>query len=128
MPSVYCLNSVIEHNLGRFPLGIPVSDDDPRIGNQPMAIVGERVSHATQTAGIVAFAVQARIGVGAGCMRVVAALLALEVAAVAIVLFTIFGHETLVASPSLNERAVHTEMLARKPVILLCGRQDQVEQ
>ena len=40
----------------------------------------------------------------------------------------VFGHETLVPGPSLNERAVHTEMFARKPAILLCGRQDQVKQ
>ena len=82
---VGCLNSVIEHDLGRFALGIPIGDGDHCIGNQPVAIVGERVSHVTQTAGIVAFAVQARIRIGAGCMRVVTALLALEVAVVAVI-------------------------------------------
>ena len=72
---------------------ILIGDGDPRVGNQPVAIVNERMSHVTQTAGIVALAVQARIGIGAGCIRVVAALLPLEVAvaAVAVIVFTVFG-------------------------------------
>ena len=98
---VGCPNSVIEHNLCRFPLGIPIDDGNPRIGNQPVAIVSERVSHVTQAAGIVALAVQARIWIGAGCMCIVTALLALEVSAVAVavIVFIVFRHETLVASP-----------------------------
>lgn len=79
------------------------------------------MAHIAQlAAGVVALAVQARVGIGFGLVGVVAALFAFEVAAVTVApVVVILAHEALVASPGLDQRAVHAEVLAREPFFLV---------
>jgi len=83
------------------------------------------VAHEAQLAGGLAFLIQARIGIGGGRVSIVTALLAFEVACV--IVTALFEGETLVTSPSLNQRAVHAEVLARDPFILVGNGQVQIE-
>lgn len=59
-------------------------------------------------------------------MGVVAAALAFEVARV--IVAAVFARETLVPGPGLNERAVHAEVLAREPVVLIGNGQNFIEE
>ena len=76
-----------------------------------MTVVGEGVTHVAQSAGVVAFAVQPSIGVGAGLVRVTAAALAFEVAAVAAIVAAVFAKEAFVTGPSLDEGVVLDQAL-----------------
>ena len=110
----------IDHDLGCFALCMAIGRRHHCVGNQAVPVIAQGVAHEAQLAGRLTFAVQPRIGVGAGLVRVVAASLAFKVGteiviavavAVVVVLATL-AHKALVAGPSLNQRAVHAEVLA----------------
>ncbi len=61
-------------------------------------------------------------------MRFVAALATFEVATIIGFVLAVFAHKALVAGPSLNECAVHAEVFAGKPVLLLRDGQYFVEE
>lgn len=42
---------IVDHDLGRFPVGMSVSTANPGIDHQPMVVVGQRMAHATPIAG-----------------------------------------------------------------------------
>lgn len=65
-------------------------------------------------------------GIGGRFVGVVAAALALKVARV--VVTAVFGGETLVPGPSLNQRAVHAEVRAAEPIVFVGDGQDFVEE
>ena len=95
-------------------------------GNQPVAVVAQRVAHEAQFSGRVALAVEQCIRIGARLVGVIAAALALEVARV--IVAAIAGFENLVPGPGLDQRAVHAEVLATEPVVLIGNRKHLVEQ
>ena len=107
------------HALGRFPLGAPIRLGGFDIDNQPVAVLGKRVRHVAQLRlGEFTLLEQAGLGVGAALVRLVAALLALEIdfrvaSRRSIRTAAVLAHETLVARPGLDHRAVDTEMLVR---------------
>ncbi len=70
------LNSFVDLDFNRFPLGVTVGGAYFRIGYRSMAIVGKRIALINQTAGVVVLAVQPRVGIGTRCVCVVAARLA----------------------------------------------------
>ena len=61
-------------------------------------------------------------------MCLVAARLAFEAGATAGLVTAIFAYKALVACSGLDERAVHAEMLAREPVLLIGDFEHMVEQ
>jgi hypothetical protein len=63
------------HRLGRFALGVAICGGDHGTGNQTVAVDAQGVANETQLNGSVAFAVEPRIGIGAGFVGVVAAAL-----------------------------------------------------
>lgn len=93
-----------------------------RVQHQAMPVVRQQVLDvAEQRAGTAALAKQLCLVVDAQFMRLVAAFLAVPVLARAsaavgrrIVVRILLAHEALVFRPRLNQRAVHTEMLARQ--------------
>src|SRR5476649_3085145 len=52
-------------------------------------------------------------------MRLIAARLALEAPTVSSVLIIVATHKAFMAGPRLNQRAIHTEVLAREPLLVL---------
>ena len=88
------------------------------------------VEHEAQAAGVVAFAVQPRIGIGAGVVGRVAAFFAMKASGVSfssrltitgcVTLITgttiIVGHETLMICSSPDEFAIDTEVFTREQV------------
>ena len=106
------LPGVVDHGLGRIALSVAVGDGDHGVGNQSMAVVGERVAHVAQPAGVVAFAVQPGIGIGGGRVCVIAAALAFEVPPVTVIVAAVFTTEAFVPGPRLDEGAINTEVLA----------------
>ena len=52
-------------------------------------------------------------------MRLIAARLALEAPTVFAVLIIVAAHKAFMAGPRLNQRAIHTEVLAREPLLVL---------
>ena len=130
-----CLARRIDHDFGRFTLGMTIGRRHHCIRNRAMPVVAQGVAHEAQLAGCLAFAVQPRIGVGAGLVRVVTASLAFEVGTeiviavvVAIVVLATLAYKALVAGPGLNQRAVDAEVLAREPTLVVGGLDDQTEQ
>ena len=107
------------HALGRFPLGAPIRLGGFDIDNQPVAVLGKRVRHVAQLRlGEFTLLEQAGLGVGAALVRLVAALLALEIdfrvaSRRSIRTAAVLAHETLVARPGFDHRAVDAEMLVR---------------
>src|SRR5688500_2984187 len=91
-----------------------------------MAVLGHHVTHVAELGLLaLAFAEQARIGIGGRSMRLVRAFLAMEVAlsvapaARALAsrrrrLAAVIGHEALHAGPGLDQRAVDREAVARQ--------------
>ena len=96
--------------LGCFSLGVAIGWRDHGVDDQSMAVLYQRVAHKAQFVGRLALAKQPAVGVSAGLVRLVAAWLASEVAAIAIVL-AVFAHKALVARPGLNQGAVHAEVI-----------------
>jgi non-canonical (house-cleaning) NTP pyrophosphatase len=70
-----------------------IGSGDHGVGNQPMTVVGEGVAHVAPSAGVITFAVQLSIGVGAGLVRVKAAAFAFEVAAVTAIVDAVFAQK-----------------------------------
>src|SRR5678816_1615103 len=59
-------------------------------------------------------AVETAVGIAGAGMRVVLALLAVEVGSAVFVAAAVLGAETLVRGPRLNQRSVHRKMLVRQ--------------
>lgn len=87
--------------------------------NQAAVVVAPRVAHEAQLPGHLALAVQPGIHVSARFMRLVRAALPLETAATAGRIVAVLAHKALVARPGLNQRAVHAEVPAREPAVLV---------
>ena len=71
--------------------------------------------------------------IGAGRVRVIAAGLAFEVGTsvvvvIVVVVLATLAHQALVARPSLDQGAVHTEVFVRQPALVVGGLNDQGEQ
>ena len=66
------LACIADHRLGRFTLGVAVGMSHPRISDQAVPVVCQRVAHVAQFARRLALAVQPCIWIGRGGMRVVA--------------------------------------------------------
>ena len=84
-----------------------------------MTVVTQSVTHKAHSAGVVGFAVQACIGIGAGLMGVLAAALVLEAGLVTAIVAAVLAHKACVASPGLDQCALHAEVFARKPIVLV---------
>lgn len=101
-----------------------------------MSIVCEQVAHvAQQRASVATLAKQLCLVVRARLVRLVAALLAVPVLALAhttigrrIVVGLVLAHEALVARPRLNQHAVHTAVFAREVVARMRRLHRPVEQ
>ena len=59
-------------------------------------------------------AVETAVGIAGACMRVIFALLAVEVGPAVVVAAAVLGAETLVRGPRLDQRSVHRKMLVRQ--------------
>jgi hypothetical protein len=91
-----------------------------------MTVVAQRVATVAQHTCRVALAVELGIAICRRFVRLVAAVLAFEVAAIATVI-AVLGTEAFVACPSINECAVHNEVLAREQVLFAGHLQNLVE-
>lgn len=124
------------HIGGSVALGRAVRLRDLRVDNQTMPVIGQHMAQiAKHRAGAAALTKQVRFAVRARFMRLVAAILAvpvLELATAAfgrcVVVGLVFAHEALVSRPSLNQRAVHAEMLAREVATRVRGLNRFVKQ
>ena len=83
----------MDHDLGGLAFSIAISARHHCTGNQAMAVVAQGVAHVAQFAGGIDLAVKTHISVGVGCVGVVAALVALEVATFAVVT-AVFAYKT----------------------------------
>ena len=102
---------LLEHQQGRVAFRESVGMGDHGGGDQAIAVLDKRVAQITQLRLLaVTLLVEPRIGIGGRCMRLVRALLAVKVRAVAIVA-TALGTKALLRGPGLNQRAVHGEVL-----------------
>jgi len=122
----YGLSGITNHLLGCFALDIPVGARDHCVGNQPVAVVRQRMADVAQLAGRLALVVQARIRIGRRGVRVVAARVAMEVRA--ITARAVARLEAPVSRPGLNERAVNTEVFSREPPTLIGHCDDLVKE
>lgn len=75
------LHGIGDHCLGRFAFSKTISGRDHGVGNKAMAVVAQGVAHIAQTTGVVPFAVEPCVGIGAGLVSGIAALLAVKVIA-----------------------------------------------
>lgn len=69
-----CLHGIRDHHLGCLSLSVAISGGDHGIGNEAVTVVTQGVPYVAQATGVIAFAVQPRIGIGAGVVGRVAAL------------------------------------------------------
>lgn len=123
------LARVSDHGLGGLTFGVAIGLRHHRVDDETMAVVRQRVAHEAQLAAcVLAFSIELRVRVGRRLMRLVAALLALEVAAAGVVVFSVLALEALVPGPRLDQRPVDAEVLARQPALLLCGAQHLIEE
>src|SRR5205085_4396608 len=122
---------VLDHVERRLALRRSVRLGHPRINDEPVAVLGHQMSHVTEL-GFLArtLAEQPGIWIGGRGMRVVLALLAMEVAfsiastAAALALArgriaTVLWHKALHAGPGLDQRAIDREVLAGKQLAYL---------
>ena len=93
-----------------------------------MTVIRQGMAHEAQLAASLAFAVQPGVRVSCRFMYLVGARLALEAAAPAGLVAAIFAYKALVACPGLDEGAVHAEVFAREPVVLVGHFEHMVEQ
>lgn len=90
-----------------------MSRGDLRIGKQHLTAVTEGVAHETQSADFVAIAIQARTGIRGGCVRLIAAALVFEVAAVTAPVpcaMSVFANEAFVTGPRKKKCTVNAEV------------------
>ena len=88
-------------------------------GNQSVAVLHQRMAQVAQLRFLaIALLVQPRIGIRRGLVRLVAALLAMEVGPIT-VSGIILGAETLLRGPGLDQRAIHSEVLVRHKLLRL---------
>ena len=93
-----------------------------------MPVIAQRVAHVAKLAGGLTFTILACIGITPGLVSVVAARVTFEVAATLIVIARVFAHKALVACLSLDQCAVHAEVLAREPLFVFGDLQHFVEE
>ena len=104
-----------EHVRGNVPFGRAVTQARAHVDHQPMAVVGEHMAQvARQRRSGMALAVKPRVRVARRLMRRVAARLAAPILGGAVVVRAVTTPQALVTRPGLDQRAVHTEVLARE--------------
>src|SRR6185312_786593 len=87
----------LEHDLRSAALGSAVGERDHARHRQPMAVLHGGVAHVTFPPG--GLAVESAVGIASARMRVVFALLAVEVGPAVVVATAVLGAETLVRGP-----------------------------
>ncbi len=122
------LPGIAEHDLGSVALGVSISGAHQCADHQAVAVIAQGMAHVAQLTANLAFAIELRIRSGPGLMRIIAALVPPEVAAIVVALAAILSNKALVACPRLNQRAVHAEVLGRQPVFLLRKGKHLVEE
>ena len=106
----------LEHDLRSAALGSAGGERDGAGHRQPMPVLHRGVAHVAELRlppG--SLAVKTAVGIAGAGMRVVLALLAVEVGSAVFVAAAVLGAETLVRGPRLNQRSVHRKMLVRQP-------------
>ena len=93
---------------------------DRGVDDQPIAVLHQRMTHERNSLAVFAFAKQPAVWVSAGFVRLVAARLAAEFAAIVVVVLAVFAHEALVARPGFESGSVHAEVLLGQPLLLVC--------
>ena len=105
----------LEHDLRGAALGSAIGERDHAGHRQPMPVLHGGVAHVAQLrlspGGL---AVESAVGIAGARMRVVFALLAVEVGAAVVVAAAVLGAETFVRGPRLDQRSVHRKMLVRQ--------------
>ena len=106
--------------LACIPLSVPIGVCYHRGGNQPVAVLHQRIAQIAQLRLLpLALLVQPRISISGRCMRLAGSLLVMEIGAVAVI-GTVFRAKALLPSPRLNQRAIHHEVLvAHEPLRML---------
>ena len=90
------------------------------VHDQAMAVVGQHMTQVTrQRRRRLALAVQPRLGVARGFVRIVAARLTVPVLGRAVAVRSVLAPHALVAGPGLDERAVDAEVLTRQQSTLV---------
>src|ERR1700749_4540891 len=105
----------LEHDLRSAALGSAGGKRDGAGHRQPMPVLHRGVAHVAELRlppG--SLAVETAVGIAGAGMRVVLALLAVEVGSAVFVAAGVLGAETLVGGPRLNQRSVHRKMIVRK--------------
>src|ERR1035437_1855355 len=104
----------LEHDLRGAALGGAIGVRDHAAHRQPMPVLHDGVAHIAELrlppSGL---AVKAAVGIAGTRMRVVLALLPMEVRAI-VVAAAVLGAITLLWSPGLDQRSVHRKMLVRQ--------------
>src|SRR5271167_2822935 len=102
----------LEHDLRGAALGSAIGERDHAGHRQPMPVLHSGVAHVAQLrlspGGL---AVESAVGIAGARMRVVFALLAVELGPAIVVATAVLGAETLVRGPRLDQRSVHRKML-----------------
>ena len=105
----------LEHYLRSAALGGPVGERDPAGHRQPMPVLHGSVAHIAELrlppGGL---AIKTALGIAGARMRVVLALLSVEIAPAIFVAAAVHGAEALVRGPRLDQRSVHRKMLVRQ--------------
>src|SRR6266487_1747083 len=105
----------LEHYLRSAALGSPVGEGDPAGHRQPMPILHGSVAHIAELrlppGGL---AVKTAVGIAGARMRVVLALLSVEIGPAVFVAAAVLGAEALVRSSRLDQRSIHRKMLVRQ--------------
>src|SRR6266496_2920932 len=104
----------LEHYLRSAALGGPVGERDPAGHRQPMPVLHGSVAHIAELrlppGGL---AVKTAVGIAGARMRVVLALLSVEIGPAVFVAAAVLGAEALVRGPRLDQRSVHRKMRVR---------------
>src|SRR2546422_2728221 len=94
----------LEHPLRSAALGNPVGERDHARHRQPMPILHGSVAHIAELClSPGGLAVKAAIGIAGACMRVVLALLSVEIGPAVFVAAAVLGAEALVRGPRLDQ-------------------------
>src|SRR6266480_6335707 len=98
----------LEHYLRSAALGSPVGERDPAGHRQPMPVLHGSVAHIAELrlppGGL---AVKPAVGIAGARVRVVLALLSVEIGPAVFVAAAVLGAEALVRGPRLDQRSVH---------------------
>src|SRR6266487_2112257 len=105
----------LEHHLRSAALGSPVGERDHARHRQPMPILHGSVAHIAELrlppSGL---AVKTAVGIAGARMRVVLALLFVEIGPAIFIAAAVLGAKALVRGPRLDQRSVHRKMLVRQ--------------